>query len=190
MANVYYDANGNPIIMPQQKTQSLPPEAPSGDLKTATTGNQGQQLVQQQPQPQGGSQSNQQQGQGGSGSGSYLTSLMNLLRQNQQAQQATPAATQQAALAQGTQIGPANPPASQNTNPVGTAPASGPTQQQQTTSSAIGAVGSGLSQLGQNIASSVPSWKMQPSAIPDPSQFIQQEQRAEQQYDFQRYPIV
>lgn len=193
MATVFYDANGNPIISPQQTGAQgrLPPEAPTTTLRATNQ----PQLTQQQPQPQGGSQSNQNQPAQGGGGGSYLTSLLNLLRnqQNQQVTPATPATTQQSALAQGTQVGPPNPSQDQNTNPMVSGAiggSSGPTQSQKTTSSAIGAIGGGLSQLGQDIANSVPSWKIQPSAIPDPSQFIQQEQRAEQQYDFTRNPIV
>jgi hypothetical protein len=46
----------------------------------------------------------------------------------------------------------------------------------------IGAIGSAL----QSAFSNVPSWKIQPSAIPDPTSFT----RNVPQYDFQRRPIV
>lgn len=187
MPQMLYDANGNPIIDPYQGTTAnnrLPPEAPGG-----LAGSQQQNMSPQPQTPPNVAPNAASSGGGtGTGSGGGLQGLLRLFQNNPQAVQATPQATQQEALAQGTQVGPANPPPDQNTNPVGAVGSTGPSQGQRNTASAIGSVGSGLGQLGQDIAKSVPSWHMMQSAIPDPSQYRNQEQQY--QYDFQRHPIV
>jgi hypothetical protein len=184
MAQILYDANGNPIIDPsqQQQTNRLPPDVPTGSLRVNKNGQNPPQNTPQQPQQASGAQS-------GTAPGiSSASGLIGALRQLMQHynQQQGPAGN----LNPDTQVGPPTP-----------APnaATGVNVNQVANPAAATGAGSSAALIGQAAAqiakplqdyAATANWRDIASAIPSPDQFIQQEQRQEQQYDFARNPIV
>lgn len=214
MAQVLYDVNGNPIIDPYQIAQATnrpPPEAPGRMTPGGQQANAPQHPVQAPQQtPQQSSTPPANPLLSALSSPGTLQALRNrLFGQGYSANQNTPAN-----LASGGASGggyQTSAPGMGNYY-VGASPGAGqsgyiyPNQPAATAAGDVGAGASSASITGGMSAASKASlismaahtgdalrdyaanasWRMQQSAIPDPSQFQQQQQR----YDFQRYQII